>query len=160
MQKNEAIKLALKLAGIYVLIQAILYIPPVVSSFRMFSLTDEAKIGSITLLITFGLLVVLGLWLTFKNKPKFEKEAMTSSGLMSLGLAISGVIVFALAIGDLPLLISKLAFTSTSPSPIPIEIIGANNNVENIMALIGNLIQLLLGALLFFKAKYFAQLIK
>ncbi len=158
MQKNEATKLALKLAGIYVLIQAILYLPLVVSSFRMLRLTDEAKIGSITLLITFGLLVVLGLWLTFKNKPKLEKEVMTSSGLLSLGLAIGGMIIFALAISDLPLLISKLVYTSTSPSPI--EILGANNNVENVMAVVGNLIQLLLGALLFFKAKYFAQLIK
>jgi len=157
MQKNEATKLALKLAGIYVLIRAILYIP-VVSSFRMLSLNDETKVGSITLLITFGLLVILGLWLTFKNKPKFEKEVMTSSDLTSLGLAIGGVIVFALAISDLPLLISKLVYTSTSLTPI--EIIGANNNVGNVMALIGNLIQLLLGALLFFKAKYFARLIK
>ena len=158
MQKNEATKLALKLAGIYVLIKAISYIPPVVLSLRIIGLTDEAKVGSITLLITFGLLVILGIWLVFKNKPVFEKEAITSSELMPLGLAIGGVIVFALAISDLPLLISKLVYTSISSNPL--EIIGANNNIENVMALIGNLIQLLLGAILFLKAKYFAQLIK
>ncbi|MBD3330006.1 hypothetical protein GF354_00580 [Candidatus Peregrinibacteria bacterium] len=159
MQKNEVTKLALKLAGIYVLIQAIWYIPSVVSSFRMLSLSiGEAKVGSITLLITFSLLVVLGFWLTFKNKPKFEKEAISSPELLTLGLAIGGLIIFALAISDLPLFISKLVYTSTSTNPL--EINGANNNVENVMALIGNLIQLLLGALIFFKAKYFAQLIK
>lgn len=158
MQKNETTKLALKLAGIYMLVQAILYIPSVVSSFRMLSLTSDAKVGSITLLITFGLLVVLGLWLTFMNKPKFVKDVTPSSDLLTVGLVISGIIVIALAISDLPLLISKLVYTSTNTSPI--EIIGANSNGENVMTLVGNLIQLLLGALLFFRAKYFAQLIK
>jgi hypothetical protein len=158
MQKNDAIKLALKLAGIYILVKAILYIPSVVLSIRTLNLSNEAKVGSITLLITFTLLVVLGLWLILKNKPKFEKGTIASSELTTLGLAVGGVIIFALAISDLPLLISHLVYTSTSARQI--EILGINDNVESVMILIGNLIQLLLGALLFFKAKHFARLIK
>lgn len=158
MQKNEPTKLALKMAGIYILVKAILYIPSAMTGFRMINLSSDGKVGAVALFITFALLVILGLWLTLKNKPQFEKATMSHPDLIPLGLAIGGVIIFALAISELPFLVSKLLYTSTSDSPI--AIIGGNNNLENTMKLAGNLLQLLLGNLLFFKAKYFAKLIK
>lgn len=158
MQKDNITKLALKLAGIYILVKAILNIPAVVSSIKILRLNTELKVESITLWITFALLVALGLWLTFGNNPKFEKEKTISSELLTAGLAISGVVIFTLAISPLPLLISNLVYISTHP--MQIDIFGTNDVLDNVMILAGSLIQLILGALLFFKAKYFTRLIK
>lgn len=109
----------------------------------------------ISLLITFALLAGLSAWLIFKNNPKFDKDLKYSSNLMPTGLAIGGMILFSLAIADLPLLIAQ--YTSSTANMLPN--IGINSNLEKSMAIIGNLIQLSIGALIFFKAKYFSKLI-
>ena len=158
MQKDNITKLALKLAGLYILVKVILNIPAIVSSIKILKFNNELQVESITLWITFTLLVVLGLWLTFRNNPKFEKEKTVSSELITVGLAISGVVIFTLAISNLPLLISNLVYISGHP--MQIDVFGTNSVLDNIMILAGSLIQLILGTLLFFKAKYFARLIK
>lgn len=158
MQKNDVTKLALKLAGIYVLVKAIQFIPSVVLSIKNFNVNEDIKTGSITLLVTLALLIILGLWLTLKYKPKFEKGAESSSELLTTGIAVAGIMVFALAISNLPIAISYLAQTSTNIKQVMIP--GISDFNESLIILIGNLIQLALGALFFFKAKYFARLVK
>lgn len=159
MYQNEITKLALKLMGIYILVQAMIYLPTVVGVLSTITQTpNETKAVSITLLATVTALLIFGSWLTFKNKPKLDTLKGSEINLLEIGLTIAGIIIFAFAISDLPFFITKFVYTYTSQNAI--TIIGADSNLENIMKLLGNLIQLLLGGALFFKAKDFAKLIK
>jgi hypothetical protein len=161
MQNNNITKLALKMAGIYILVQSIMYLPAIVSSIKMLNLSDpinETKMVTITLLITFALLIVTGLLLTFLNRPKFEKSKIASKELLTTGIAVGGIIIFAFAINNLPSSIAHLVYTLTSSKGM--IFLALNSDISSIMTLTGILIQLLLGALLFFKAKYFTRLIK
>jgi len=150
MKTNNITKLALKLAGLYVLVQATIYLSPLVQSLMMMDQFPEAKMASITLAITIGVLLILGLWLVLKNKPTFEEEASNSSNIMTAVLATGGIILFALALADLPVVIIRLMGN---------EALLMVNEMENWMSLVGSLIQLALGGFLFFKAKFFAKLV-
>jgi len=156
-QKNEITKLALKLAGVYVLVQAILYIPSIVSIVMMFG-QPGVKSGSLMLFISFALLVILGWWLVYKNKPELGETNQMNTDYITMGIVIAGIIVFATAISDLPYLIAMLGYGST---PGFLGNIGINGNLRNTLPkLLGNLIQIALGGALFFRAKYFTKLIK
>ncbi len=159
MYQNEITKLSLKLMGIYILVQVIKYIPTLVGILSTITQTaNESKAVAITLLATTFSLFILGVLLILKNNPKLENLKVSGDSLLQIGLTISGVIIFAFAIGDFPIFISKLVYTYTSSNAI--TVIGADSNLENVMKLLGNLIQLLLGGALFFKAKYFTKFIK
>jgi len=156
MKNNNITKLALKLAGVYMLIQAILYLTPLIAGLS--SIQQDSKIIPITFSITFVLLVVLGLILVLRNKPKFDDIKVIPSEILQTGISVGGIILFTLAIKETPLLITKLV--NTYFSIIPIETIGKNYPVENLMPLVGNLIQLILGLIFFLKAKFFSNVLK
>ncbi len=158
MQTNQTTKLALKLAGIYILAQTILSIPNVALGLRMFNQNREEMASFIIYLISFVLLAIFGILLVTKNKPELEQKETNSTDLLSVGIIISGLIIFASAIGELPILISVAIFTIKNSNYLNDLSVG---NILNItMQLLGNLIQLTLGLLLFFKTKYFVKLIK
>jgi hypothetical protein len=159
MQTNQITKLALKLAGIYLLSQTILSIPSVVLGLKMFNQNRE-EMGSsfIAYLISFILLALFGILLVIKNKPELEQKETNSTDLLSVGIIVSGLIIFASAIGELPMLISGAIFTMKNSNYL--GDLSAGNIVNIAMQLLGNLIQLTLGGLLFFKTKYFVKLIK
>lgn len=159
MNPKYVMKLALKVSGIYVLVQAIQLIPSVVLFIGMFNQQENStNFGFYGLLVTFVLLLVLGLFLVFLKVPKSEVSEKAGPDLMHVGLAIAGVIVFVLALSQTPLLIGKFVEFYTAKNQL--EYIGLINPFENLMDLIGNVIQLVIGALFFFKAKYFAKLVK
>ena len=111
MQTNQITKLALKLAGIYILAQTILSIPGVALGLKMFNRNREEMASFIIYLVSFILLAVLGIWLAVKNKPELEQKETNSTDLISAGIIISGLIIFASAIGDLPVLVSSTVYT-------------------------------------------------
>lgn len=160
MVKNNTTKLALKLAGVYMLIQSIMYLPSLVMGISMLDLNgpiNESQMTSIALLISFVIWIIVGLLLTFLNRPKFGKGAAPKE-FLTTGIAVGGIIVFAFAISKLPISITHLVYTLTNSKGM-IQM-ALTSSLEGIFTLTGTLIQLLLGALLFFKAKFFAKLVK
>jgi len=158
MHQKEVMKLALKVSGIYVLVTAIMYIPAIVATFGMLNQENASNISNYTIFIMFIFLVALGLFLVFIKVPKAENSDKTVIDFMPAGLAVAGVIIFAMAISQTPVLVSRLVEFYSSTNPV--KFIGFTTPAENITGLIGNVIQLIIGVLFFFKAKYFAKLVK
>ncbi len=164
-QKN-ILPLALKIMGIYVLTKAIQYIPAVVSTLpSLLSARSEMannKFSQISILVTFILMIGFGLWLLLKKNKSINNETETvkienNADLFTLGFAISGIFIFTIAVVDLPYLVIQLfnqLFSNYS------KILLVSTNREIIGKIIGNIIELSLGILLFFKARYFTKFIK
>lgn len=159
MKNQETTKLALKLAGIYIIFQAIMYLPTVIISIKMITNpSSDIKMTSITIILTFILLLAFGLWLFISNNPKIENKENNSSEIINIGLVILGILLFALAVPELPLIISKIVNTYLSSNQN--KIMGVGNQTDSILELTGLLLQMGIGATLFLKAKQISKLIK
>jgi len=159
MNQKELMRIALKVSGIYVLVQAILHISGVVSALSMINSVKGSDLITVySILFTPFFLLILGLILVFLKVSKTPVTIKIGSDLMAVGLAVAGVILSVLAMAQLPFVISNLIQFYTANSPM--ETIEFINPVEINPYAVGIVIQLVIGALFFFKAKYFAKLVK
>lgn len=153
---NETTKLVLKASGIFLLAKAVLFIPEIASLIPVYSYIENDKLSVITIsiIITFLILVVSGILLIVKNKPEAKIEA-PSENLLPLAIIIGAVIIFFQSLSELPTVIGMLVYGTTDQYSYSYI-----NFYGTALKLIGNLIGLCIGAIMFFKAKTIARWIK
>lgn len=155
MNEKELIRLSLKLASVYIIVRALLYglsMLSFVGSFR--SPSNELLIPVlIVTLLMFG----IGLFLFFSKKVGSSKQLGGSKDFLIAGVVISGLVIMALAISDLPATIRLIAVDQSTLRALSEFSHLTGSNLAN---LTGVLLQFLFGLMLFLRAKFFVNWIK
>ena len=160
MNHNSVIKLAVKIAGIYVIAQTILLLPSLILVLNSLIKGGSAE-AAVATVASFVMLLVLAVALIMTKCNKGgEKDGIhqLEGDIKTVALAVAAIIIFALALDDLPVLIGQLVFALTTPQQM-IVVNGANAFTLSLQ-LIGKVVVMALGALIFFQAKPIAKFIK
>ncbi|MFC1616401.1 hypothetical protein ACFL21_04620 [Patescibacteria group bacterium] len=154
MQKKEIFKLALRIASLYLFIQAIAILPALLTI--LFSDPTSKSFFITIAVIAIYIAAGIGLYLydeklislAVKKDEKIQVSAKTNE-LTVLAFAIGGLIIISFALASLPIAIGTF-YESLGENTLPIMGISRITTVGN---LLGVILQLILGVLLFFKAK-------
>jgi len=154
MNSKEISNLAVKLGGIYIIVQTILYSPTIISSIYYYfagALAPSVKQSALIFIGTMGVMLIVGILMVILSGKvaKIGEGSATVKSLKNVAIMVAGLVLSVLAFKNLPLQIADIAEIVTS---------GSQDGIKVIMEFIGTLIQFGLGLFFFFLAESFGKL--
>lgn len=154
MNSKEISNLAVKLGGIYIIVQTILYSPTIISSIYYYFAVDlepSVKQSALIFIGTMGIMLIVGILMVILSGKvaKIGEGSSTTKSLKNVAIMVAGLVLSVLAFKNLPLQITEMSEIVT---------IGGQDGLKVIMELVGTLIQFGFGLLFFFLAESFGKL--